>query len=448
MKPLLFLLCLLFINSVRAQERKDIIITHVTLIPMNIPGSVPNQDVLIRNGRIYSISPARNKKHRNATVIDGTGKFLMPALAEMHAHIPPVENMEPMKRVLTLFLANGITTIRGMLGHPLHLELRSQVDKGQLAGPRIITSGPSLNGNSVISPEAGAAMVRAQKQAGYDFLKLHPGLSRAKFDTIAAAAKQAGIPFAGHVSWDVGVWRAIEAGYATIDHMDGFIESLVPAINSITEKQAGLFGMYISDLADTTRIPVLMQALKTNNIWVVPTEALSQRWFSPLRSAESFASDPEMIYMEKQTITNWTIAKNNLLKDTAYNTGRMLRYMKLRQQLISAMNRSGVGILLGSDAPQVFDVPGFSAHQELQYYVDAGLSEYEALRTGTVNVGRFLHRDDLGVIRTGAIADLLLLDANPLIDIRNTQKISAVMKDGQWYPRAWINTELKKLENN
>ncbi len=155
------------------------------------------------------------------------GKYLIPGLAEMHAHVPPIDDMEPMKDVLFLFAANGITTIRGMLGHPKHLELRSKIQSGEVLGPRLFTTGPSINGMSVTSPESGAAMVRKQKEAGYDFLKLHPGLTRDKFDAIASTANEVQIPFVGHVSFGVGVWRAIDAGYSSIDHLDGFIEGLV-----------------------------------------------------------------------------------------------------------------------------------------------------------------------------------------------------------------------------
>ena len=137
-------------------------------------------------------------------------------------------------------MCNGVTTIRGMLGHPRHLELRSKIQSGEIIGPHFYTSGPSFNGNSVKTPEAGAEMVRNQKQAGYDFLKLHPGLTKENFAAIAKTAKEVNIPFAGHVSFDVGVWRAIEAGYASIDHLDGFVESLVPGIDTIKEQQTRL----------------------------------------------------------------------------------------------------------------------------------------------------------------------------------------------------------------
>ncbi len=440
---------LLLFPAVFIGQGKDVFFTHVDIVPMNKQTLIRDQTVMVRNGRIESIRPSSNRKiSSEATVIDCRGKYMMPGLAEMHAHIPPINDIESMKKVLMLFLANGVTTIRGMLGHPMHLELRKKVEAGSIPGPTIITSGPSFNGNSVTSPEQGAQMVKEQKKMGYDFLKLHPGLTREEFLSISKAAYKEGIPFAGHVSFDVGVWLAISSGYTTIDHMDGFIEALVPGIEHMREETLGLFGMFVAEYADTSKIPALMTALKENNIWVVPTEALSQRWFSPLRLPEEMAAEPEMVYMDKKTVAGWIQTKKNLMANPAYDQEKMVGFMELRKKLIRAMNNKGVGILLGSDAPQVFDVPGFSVHQELRYYYDAGLSPYEALKTGTFNIGRFLKRDDIGIVRVGAVADLVILDANPLESIENTRKIAGVMKAGKWYSREFLNEQLEIIRQS
>ena len=289
-------------------------------------------------------------------------------------------------------------------------------------------------------------MVRDQKKAGYDFLKLHPGLSRENFDAMVATANELGIPFAGHVSYDVGVWRAIEAGYATIDHLDGFVESLVPGVENIKEQDLGLFGLFIADKADESRIQKLMDSLRARNIWVVPTQALAERWFHPDRDAEELAKEPEMKYMDPNTLNNWVKAKKNLQANPKYSAEVTRKLIEIRKKLIAACNKNGVGLLLGSDAPQVFDVPGFSVHHELRYLVDAGLTPYEALKTGTVNVGRFLERNDIGVIKVGALSDLLLLNGNPLENINHTRNIAGVMVGKTWMDKSKINAELKKLE--
>src|SRR5688572_24765603 len=266
MKQLLFCALLFIFYSCAAQEKtgqRELVFLSVNLIPMDQEKLVPNQVVVVKNGKIKAIGNVGQIKYgKDAIVIDAKGKYLMPGLAEMHAHVPPVDDLEPMKDVLMLFALNGVTTIRGMLGHPRHLELRSKIQSEEIFGPRFYTSGPSFNGSSVKDVETAAAMVKQQKQAGYDFLKLHPGLTKATFNAVAKTAKEVNIPFAGHVSFDVGVWRAIDAGYATIDHLDGFVESLVPGIDTITEEQNGLFGMFVADQADITRIPKLMTALR------------------------------------------------------------------------------------------------------------------------------------------------------------------------------------------
>ena len=452
MKILLLSICLSFLISVSAQETVDnrqrqIVFRSVNIIPMDKERILENQTVVVKNGAITAMGdPSKIKYEKNALVIDAKGKYLIPGLAEMHAHVPPIDDIEPMKETVLLFALKGVTTIRGMLGHPRHLELRRKLQSGEILGPRFYTSGPSFSGNTVKTADSGSEMVRQQKQAGYDFLKLHPGLTKETFAAIARTAKEVNIPFAGHVSYDVGVWEAIAAGYATIDHLDGFVESLVPGIENITEQQNGLFAMFSAAKADTTRIPKLMTALREKNIWVVPTQALAERWFAPDKSPESLQGEPEMIYMQPNTLTSWVNAKRNLMNNPNYDPASVDRFIALRRKLIYECNKNGVGLLLGSDAPQVFDVPGFSVHHELKYMVDAGLTPYEALRTGTVNVGAFYKNSDMGTIKTGAISDLILLNGNPLKDINQTKNIEGVMVGNQWLSRSFIDKELKKLE--
>jgi imidazolonepropionase-like amidohydrolase len=449
MKSMLIIILSLLIVTSQAQEvidsrQREIVIQSVNVVPMDSERILENQTVVIKDGRIAAIG-SKIKPGRRALIINGKGKYLLPGLAEMHAHVPPVDDLAPMKDVLFLFAANGITTIRGMLGHPKHLELRSKIQGGEILGPRFFTTGPSFNGMSVSSPEAGAAMVRRQKESGYDFLKLHPGLSRDKFDAIAATAKEVDIPFAGHVSFGVGIWRAIETGYSSIDHLDGFVEGMVPGIETMVEQQTGLFGMFVADRADTTQIPKLMNALYNNKIWVVPTQSLAERWFSPAFEAESFRLDPDAVYMDPKTVTQWIESKQNLQANPQYEAAKIDRFVKLRRKLIRACQDYDVGLLLGCDAPQVFNVPGFSTHNELQYMVAAGLTPYQALRTGTVNVARYLHMDKGGMIQVGFIADLVLIAGNPLVDINQTKKVEGVVLDGKWLSKTYLQNGLKKL---
>lgn len=451
MKLAFTLICLLTAFYTSAQllinsQQREVVFRNVNIIPMDKEQVIEKQTVVVKNGRITGMGNAAAIKYsKDAMVVDASGKFLIPGLAEMHAHMPPVDDLEPMKEVLFLFAANGITTIRGMLGHPRHLELRSRIKTGEIIGPRFYTSGPSFNGQSIKTDTDAIELVRKQKTEGYDFLKLHPGLTKATFAAIEKTAEELKIPYAGHVSFDVGVWRAIDAGYATIDHLDGFIEGMVPAIDTMKEQQTGLFGMFIAKQADTTQIPRLMKALREHNIWVVPTQALAERWFAPIQT-EDFLKAPEMKYMKAEVLSNWAQSKRSLMNNARYNSTEINNFIKLRRRLIYECNRNNVKLLLGSDAPQIFNVPGFSIHHELKYMVDAGLTPYEALKTGTVNVASFYnHPGETGTIKQGAVSDLVLLNGNPLKNIAQTSNIEGVMLGKLWLSKKYLEQELKKL---
>jgi imidazolonepropionase-like amidohydrolase len=428
--------------------QKEIVFRSVNVIPMDRERVISDQTVIVKNGKITYVGPAANAKpSADAIIIDGSGKYMIPGLAEMHAHVPPIDDIEPMKEVLTLFLANGVTTIRGMLGHARHLELRSKINAGEILGPHFYTTGPSFNGQSVKTAEHGAEMVRAQKAAGYDYLKLHPGLTKQTFPAIVKTAHEVGIPFVGHVSFGVGVWAAIDAGYSSIDHLDGFVEALTPGIEKMAEQETGLFGSWIADKADDAGIPKLTRALSAQHIWVVPTQALAERWLSP-KSSDEFLRDPEMKYMTSEVRTNWSTAKANYLSNPNFTPEKANKLIQLRRKLIQECQRANVGLLLGSDGPQVFNVPGFSIHHELKYLVDAGLTPYEALRTGTVNVAAYLGKRDEGTVGQGQKSDFVLLGGNPLEDIAQTKNIEGVMIGTKWLSAEHISAELKRLEKN
>jgi imidazolonepropionase-like amidohydrolase len=309
----------------------------------------------------------------------------------------------------------------------------------------LYTAGPSLNGNSVKTAEAADKMVREQQAAGYDFLKLHPGLTLDNFNAIVKAANEVHIPFAGHVSWEVGIWRAITANYASVDHLDGFIEGLVPDLASIPEDQAGFMGIFVAGRADSTQLPKLMKALAEHRIGVVPTQALAERWFAADKTSAQLLKAPEMIYIEAGLAAKWAESKDKTMTSPLYKPETYSQFIKLRRKLIYECQKNGVLLLLGSDAPQVFNVPGFSIHHELQYLVKAGLTPYQALRTGTVNPSLYFNRADAGTIKTGNVSDLVLLNGNPLKDISQSSRIEGVMLADRWLPKEYIAAELKKL---
>ncbi|MBX3705535.1 MAG: amidohydrolase family protein [Pseudomonadales bacterium] len=419
----------------------------VTVVPMTTRATMSGQTVLIQDGRIVAVGAVDATSTDGYAVIEGQGRWLMPGLAEMHAHVPPQPDaVQATLDVLLLYLANGITLARSMLGAPHHLALREQIARGDLIAPRLLTSGPSLNGNSVTSPETGRALVAAQHAAGYDFLKIHPGLDQARFEAVADAARRLGMPFAGHVGEAVGVRAAFSAGQATIDHLDQYLPALLRDGSPLAGTSGQFFGWNLADEVDEAKILELAAATRAAGVWNVPTQSLIEQLLLAERSAEALLARPEMRYVAAATARQWAEAKANVLANPAYRPELAARFVAVRRALIRALHDAGAGLLLGSDAPQIFNVPGFSIHEELRLLVAAGLAPYEALRTGTVNVAAFLGApDDFGQVATGHRADLILLEADPLVDVANVERRVGVMVGGHWLPAATLDERLNEL---
>jgi cytosine/adenosine deaminase-related metal-dependent hydrolase len=441
--------CLAVLLSAPLQAPDSVIaFVDVTVIPMDRERSLRRHTVLVEGDRILAIGPADQVKlPAGGLQVDGRGKFLIPGLAEMHAHIPGGQAPDSIvERTLFLYIAGGITTVRGMLGHPRHLELRARAASGEIISPTIYTSGPSFNGNSVPTPQAAARRVIEQKAAGYDFLKIHPGIERHVFDTLAATAQRLGIKLAGHVPLDVGLQRALAARYASIDHLDGYVEALVRKDSPIPAARSEFFGLNLGEHLDVSKLPALVEATRKAGVWNVPTQVLLENLL-PGVSAKALARRPEMRYISPSTLDEWAAEKSSLLKDTGSSLESVQATMELRRKLIKALHTGGAGLLLGSDAPQIYNVPGFSTHRELESLVAAGLTPYQALETGTRNIAVFFGTlPTTGTIEVGKRADLILLDADPLVDVRNTTRRAGVMVRGKWLPRSAIDARLGAIE--
>jgi imidazolonepropionase-like amidohydrolase len=400
---------------------------------------IKDQTVIVRDGRIDSIAPVGKAQiPAGAARVDGAGKFLMPGLAEMHAHIPGGAQPDAaVERTLFLYVAAGITTIRGMLGDPRHIVYRERVAKGEVLGPRIYTSGPSFNGKTAATVDAAVQAVTAQKAAGYDLLKIHPGVPRDAFDAMAQRADELKIPFAGHVPADVGLPRAIEAKFRSIDHLDGFVEAL-----SSSKEPSQMFGVNLTSTVDESKLPALVAATRAAGVWQVPTQVLLDNLLSN-EPPSAMAARPEMKYaMPPEVVQKWVAMKESYLAKVPQ--AEREKFLALRRKILKALFDAGVPFALGSDAPQWWNVPGFSAHRELQSMVAAGLTPYQALRSGTANVGVYFGTESTtGTIAKGKRADLLLLDANPLQEISNSQKVAGVMVNGRWLSKADIDKRLE-----
>jgi imidazolonepropionase-like amidohydrolase len=451
MKNHLFIFILIGIafSCTAKKEKQNLTADQTVFREVNIvdvsTGAINKAHVIIKGKTIEKIlSPDEEVDFANAKVIEGKGNYLVPGLAEMHAHIPDKTWDDPLvQETLFLYLSNGVTTIRGMLGSEVHLPLREKAANQEILSPRIFTSSPSLNGNTVTTPEEATEKVKIYAEAGYDFLKLHPGIRKHVFDSLVAAANKYGIPFAGHVSNLVGIRHALKNGYQTIDHVDGFIEGLVPEEAGVNPTENGFFGYNFTELADPNTIPELVELSNKNKVWVVPTQSLFERWFSPI-PAEELVNQEEMQYMSPKTRENWIESKNSLTSSNNFEESKWKQFNQIRYQLIKALQEDGHGLLLGSDAPQVFNVPGFSIHHEIKGMLAAGLRPLEILQIGTLNPAQYFN-GNFGAIEEGMEADLILLKANPLEDLNHLKNPLGVMARGQWISEETIKEKLKQI---
>lgn len=417
----------------------DMAFVGVNVVPMTSEEILEDRTVLIEGGRIAWIGDATTAVPDGAEAIEASGMYLMPGLSEMHAHVPPQEGQEEFTdQILFLFLANGVTTIRGMLGAPHHLPLREALNSGRKLGPRLVTTGPSLNGNSVPTPAAAREAVQAQARAGYDLLKIHPGIPAEAFDTLAATARREGVRFAGHVPAEVGVRRYIELGAWTIDHLDGYVDALLGP----DAPAPAFFGVNTMDWVDEAGLAELVRRTADAGTAQVPTQSLFEDLLLGGSADHLYARD-DVRYVPGPVKANWGQAVANIRGEVPAQDLRA--FVELRRRLIRELHDAGVPLLLGSDAPQIFNVPGFSMHEELATLVAAGLTPYEALRTGTVNVAEHLGVLDRGTVAEGQAADLILLRANPLEDVANVREIEGVMIQGRWLDSAAIEAGLEDI---
>jgi len=414
----------------------------VNVAPMDAERTIENQTVVVSDGRIAAMGPVDDiPVPEGATVVEGRGRWLLPGLGEMHAHVPP--DREAAERTLFLYLSQGVTTARGMLGQPAHLELREALARDEVLGPRLYTTGPSLNGQSIPNPDSAARAVRHQAGMGYDLLKIHPGLTRASYDAIARTAEEVGIEWAGHVPADVGLARALETGQASIDHLDQYMEAIVA--DGTSTDPSFFFGLNLAGFVEEEKIAEVARATAEAGVWNVPTQSLIENMGLPT-PPEELAALPSMRYMPPATVEGWVSQKRQILEATLYSPEAARLAVDVRRRLIKALHDAGAGLLLGSDAPQVFQVPGFSIHQELEILVESGLTPYEALRAGTYNVADYFDAlDEFGTVEVGRVADLLLVEGNPLEDVRNVANLAGVMVRGRWVPATEIDERLEAI---
>jgi imidazolonepropionase-like amidohydrolase len=414
----------------------------VNVIPMDQERVLENQTVVVSGGRITALGPSSTvRPPADAMVVDGRGKYLLPGFADMHGHLQAGAGTldDPAGQQLALTLAHGVTVFRSMAGSPTGVALRERVRAGEVLGPELVIYSPSLNVNSVRSPAHAAALVEAHRQAGVDGLKTHGGFDAETYDSIVAAARRARLPLAGHVTQGYGLMRAVDAGQQ-IEHLDGFLHAMLPAGYNGPQ-----FDQLVADPAvlaqlDTTRIPTLARLMAERGIWNGPTLALFETILSDSTTADLLAR-PNMRYVPQNARVQWATQRAQI-QAQAGSVGGRATFIQIRNRIVRALHGAGAHLLVGSDSPQFFVVPGDAVHREMAAFVNAGVPPYAALEAATKAPAEFLGRADLGTVAVGKSANLVLLDANPLQDIDRTRRIAGVMVQGRWLDAEQVRATL------
>lgn len=453
------------------QARQELIaFVNVTIVPMNEEHVLPGQTVVVEGKRIVQTGPASSIRLPAGTLkIDGRGDFLMPGLADMHVHmirsldavrsqtassaqpasrtIPPLsasDDHERENRALgLLFVSNGITSVRNMWGDSAIDAFTDEVESGQVLGPHVYSTGPITDGSPYVwqgsrvvgsesdAEEAVEEDIRAHRVA----LKIYNGLSADAYRWLVASARQHGLAVVGHVPDAVGLRSVIEARQDSIEHLDGFLEALQPAPASAADATT----RQLLDGADLGKLPSLVDSIRVAGIWNCPTVVLVKN----IRDDAEFQRKislvpPSLVERYRRGMAQWH-AHPEVTQ----------RVYDFYLAIVRSLRERNARLLLGTDAPKPSVLPGFALHDELQSFVQAGLTAYQALRAGTSDAAIFLHQEaEFGTVGSGLRADLLLLKANPLENVDNVDKRVGVMAAGRWFTEAELQQRLLALRDS
>ena len=444
---LTFAIAIVFCNlSAAAQRAPATAFVHVNVVPMDREIVLHDQTVIVKDGKIVTLGLTRSiKVPKGSQRIEGSNRYLMPGLADMHVHfIRPAaaEEMassadtyaEENSRLALLFVANGVTTVRNMWGHAAIRALNDEIQGGRLIGPTIYSVGPVTDGDPptfagmrvVTTDEQARQAVHADKEAGYIGIKVYNRLSPSVYKAIVAAAAEQRLPVMGHVPRAVGVAGAVEARQRSLEHFSSFMRSALP--ESIAREDLPVKEIFAR--VDLNKLPAIAGAVAAAGSWTCPTIVQIQ-W------------DADAAVWERQ--------RSLVPRGVVDRYERQMKVPPLGPNaepfalaLVRALHAKGAGLLLGTDTYKRNVIPGFSLLEELKYFVKAGLSPYEAIKAGTSDAARFLNQEsEFGTVAVGRRADLILLSANPLDDVGNVTKRAGVMLRGQWLSEDKLQRSLR-----
>ena len=432
-------------------------ITNVTVIPMHRDTVLRDMTVIVRDGRIAAVEPARRARvPAGAARIDGRGKYLIPGLADMHTHLFSDEQVHDSAgpAELGVMVANGLTTVRLMIGTPEHLALRREIVAGRVVGPQLYIASPQFigrqdaNAREVRTPDDARRAVREMADAGYDYIKLTLDITPEVFDAIVAEARERGLKVVGHVDPRVGVARALAAGQH-IEHLDNYMESVLAdsAPSRVSVSDLGLFtprNWLTLDHVDDRKIEQIAGATARSGTYSTPTLNMFRHAFGLGETDRTLRTRPDWDMMPMYWRRGYLNARQNFWGNPP-TPARRRRYIEVRDRLTRAIADSGGIIMAGSDTPGWLHIYGFALHRELESLVAAGLRPYQALAAATVHPASFTGgSSEWGTIEPGKRADLVLLAANPLADIRNTERIDGVSLGGRFMPRAELDAMIER----
>jgi imidazolonepropionase-like amidohydrolase len=416
-----------FLNWTPPQAHPVSAFVHVNVIPMNSDQTMRDRTVVIRAGHIVTIGPAADTPvPPHALIIDGTGKYLIPGLTDMRAHVyTPGE--------LLLYVANGVTTVRNLDGRPQHLEWRDKINAGKMFGPTILTAGPTIE--AAKTTIEAKRLVMEQSRADYDAVEAGDHVSPEAFRAITATARALGVLVFGTLNANVGLKDTVSA----------------PQFFSV-ERTGQFAAVLFKNNPDTPEADISAAAAEIRNakLWFAPSLVSVESEVQQVEDLPKVLSRPEMKYLPPWARREWSLPHNSDGKSAGGEDAALLRRnLTFDKRVVSVLQREGVSMILGTDAMTGGTLPGFSVAEELANLVEAGFRPFEALQTATRNASEwFVHPEGGGVfgaITLGERADILLLDANPLSDIRNISKIRGVMVQGRWLPEEEIQRMLAAL---
>lgn len=425
-------------------------IANVTVVPMNSPGIIPGQTVVIEGGAITAVGPSAEIRRGDSRVVDGSGKYLAPGLADMHVHYWDIGEFG-------MFLANGVTQVRNMWGSPFHLALQRKVREGSFPGPRVVTTspiidGPGANGATIwpgspmaADPSQAETLVAEFAARGYQQTKAYSWLKLDVLQALGKASHNAGIRVVGHCPDGITYEEAIDAGMTCFEHLTGIAVGRIGGRSLQGLRPGSLDAMRtVVENLELDSIRRLAHLLAERDIWNCPTLVVWQG----MSQEESVAmADPRLMYEPATTVAGWNPANDFRLRSTTTARAEWLALAQARndlyRQVISILHEEGAPLLVGTDTPNPFVFQGFAIHQEMANFVAAGLTPYQALRCATVEAARFLGEETTwGTVEVGKRADLLLLPADPLDDLTALLHPEAVFVNEYVFLRADLDALL------